>query len=424
MTTPEANKNRPTAFYSSLSERAATEDPFADAAEELGASKSVRFSAAAKGKGKAAPSSAEQDDGVDLDTQQNVDGKHGVVHDSKETRNENASAEGILVDFIGMESPTELAKPSTETAGPARPATASVQAASGRARTFVANQTAGPKPVPGGVRRTLSALPPHLLLRIVNATLSDAHDVEKQRKTLYWLTIALRLVNRVFYTTSMNVLRSVYLPSYTSLIRPPYTSDPFPFSHPPTYTQSLSASVAPTQTAAPRSALPSLQRETPILDRFIALKVRDDVWTDDSDLHLSHAEPTFADMFSLTQPRARIEDLVREYGVAEGVVYIDRRRGGAGADKGPTSVVLRSDASYAALTQRLASSARSSGSSFWRSPRRQRQGAHTAHAPPLAEGDGPPAGRSPRCPCRSHCNRVGLVLTTGGGASKSKRNDR
>ncbi|KAJ7805739.1 hypothetical protein B0H14DRAFT_1586117 [Mycena olivaceomarginata] len=314
-----------------------------------------------------------------------------------------------------MESP---AKPSTETAGPARPATASVQAASGRARTFVANQTAGPKPVPGGVRRNLSALPPHLLLRVVYATLSDAHDVEKQRKTLYWLTIALRLVNRVFYTTSMNVLRSVYLPSYTSLIRPPYTSDPFPFSQPPTYTQSLSASVAPTQTAAPRSALPSLQRETPILDRFIALKVRDDVWTDDSDLHLSHAEPTFADMFSLTQPRARIEDLVREYGVAEGVVYIDRRRGGA--DKGPTSVVLRSDASYAALTQRLASSARSSGSSFWRSL----SGKGKAPTPPTPRPSQKVTVRPLPFSALSvsfSLHRVGLVLTTGGGASKSKR---
>ncbi|KAJ7326333.1 hypothetical protein DFH08DRAFT_941004, partial [Mycena albidolilacea] len=62
----------------------------------------------AKGKGKAAASSAEQDDGVDLDTQQNVDGKDGVVHDSEETQNEHASAEAILVDFIGMESPPSL----------------------------------------------------------------------------------------------------------------------------------------------------------------------------------------------------------------------------------------------------------------------------------------------------------------------------
>ncbi|KAJ7326326.1 hypothetical protein DFH08DRAFT_916859 [Mycena albidolilacea] len=185
---------------------------------------------------------------------------------------------------------------------------------------------------PGGVWRTLSALPPHLLLQIVYATFSDAYDIEdarEQRKTLYWLTVGLRLVNRVFYTTSMNVLRSVYLPLYDSLIRPPYTSDPFPFSHtshPPTHAKSLSMSS--TQTVSPRSGLTSVQRETPILDLFIALKVRDDVWADDSDLHLSRAESTFSDLFSLMQPRARIEDLVREYGVAEGVVYIDRRRGG------------------------------------------------------------------------------------------------
>jgi hypothetical protein len=146
--------------------------------------------------------------------------------------------------------------------------------------------------------------------------------------------------------------------------------------------------------------------------------VRDDVWTDDSDLHLSHAEPTFADMFSLTQPRARIEDLVREYGVAEGVVYIDRRRGGA--DKGPTSVVLRSDASYAALTQRLASSARSSGSSFWRSL----SGKGKAPTPPAPRPSQKVTVRPLPFSALSvsfSLHRVGLVLTTGGGASKSKR---
>ncbi|KAJ7326341.1 hypothetical protein DFH08DRAFT_710863 [Mycena albidolilacea] len=274
-----------------------------------------------------------------------------------------------------------------------------------------------------GVIHSRTSFPPHLLLQIVYATFSDAYDIEdtrEQRKTLYWLTVGLRLVNRVFYTTSMNVLRSVYLPLYDSLIRPPYTSDPFPLSHPPTYTQSLAVSVAPTQTAAPRSALPSLQCETPILDRFIVLKVRDDVWTDDSDLHLSHAEPTFADMFSLTQPRARIKDLVREYGVAHGVVYIDRRRGGAGTDKGPTSVVLRSDASYAALTRRLASAARSSGSSFWRSL----SGKGKAPTPPTPRPSQKVTVRPLPFSALSlsfSLHRVGLVSTTGGGASKSKR---
>jgi hypothetical protein len=49
--------------------------------------------------------------------------------------------------------------------------------------------------------RTFSALPPHLLLQIVYATFSDAYDVEEQRKTLYWLSTGLRLVNRSFYSS-------------------------------------------------------------------------------------------------------------------------------------------------------------------------------------------------------------------------------
>ncbi|KAJ7846428.1 hypothetical protein B0H14DRAFT_2357677 [Mycena olivaceomarginata] len=241
---------------------------------------------------------------------------------------------------------------------------------------------------PGGVWRTLSALPPHLLLQIVYATFSDAYDIEdarEQRKTLYWLTVGLRLVNRVFYTTSMNVLRSVYLPLYDSLIRPPYTSDPFPFSHTshsPTHAKSLSMSS--TQNCIPRSGLTSVQRETPILDLFIALKVRDDVWADDSDLHLSRAESTFADLFSLMQPRARIEDLVREYGVAEGVVYIDRRRGGV-RTPGASAVDLRAS-------------------------EREREGPTSVTVHPL-----PFSALSVSFSSR----RVGLVLTTGGGGKRT-----
>ncbi|KAJ7805743.1 hypothetical protein B0H14DRAFT_2462227 [Mycena olivaceomarginata] len=239
---------------------------------------------------------------------------------------------------------------------------------------------------PGGVWRTLSALPPHLLLQIVYATFSDAYDIEdarEQRKTLYWLTVGLRLVNRVFYTSALNErLRSVYLPLYDSLIRPPYTSDPFPFSHTshsPTHAKSLSMSS--TQTVSPRSGLTSVQRETPILDLFIALKVRDDVWADDSDLHLSRAESTFTDLFSLMQPRARIEDLVREYGVAEGVVYIDRRRGGV-RTPGASAVDLRAN-------------------------EREREGPTSVTVHPL-----PFSALSVSFSSR----RVGLVLTTGSGS--------
>jgi hypothetical protein len=61
--------------------------------------------------------------------------------------------------------------------------------------------TKATSPPPAGWR-TFSALPPHLLLQIVYATFSDAYDIEdakEQRKTLYWLAVGLRLVNRLFY---------------------------------------------------------------------------------------------------------------------------------------------------------------------------------------------------------------------------------
>ncbi|KAJ7093966.1 hypothetical protein B0H15DRAFT_148273 [Mycena belliarum] len=212
--------------------------------------------------------------------------------------------------------------------------------------------------------RTFSALPPHLLLHIVYATFSDAYDIEdakEQRKTLYWLAVGLRLVNRLCYTTSMNVLRSIYLPAYAARVRPPHTSDPFPHAH----SQAL------------RAPLASLQRETRTLDFFVALRVREDVWADDSELHLARGE-AYADLFGLVQPRSRLEDLVREYGVEQGLMYIDRRSGRASSSSSaadlpagalPTSTVLRSAASQTALTARLAAKASAdsaSSSSFWR----------------------------------------------------------
>ena len=74
----------------------------------------------------------------------------------------------------------------------------------------------------------------------------------------------------------MHVLRSTYLPAYLSMVRPPYTSDPFPLSSP------SQSSITP-QLASPVN---SLQRETQVLDLFLAAKVRDDVWADESELHL------------------------------------------------------------------------------------------------------------------------------------------
>ncbi|KAF9468359.1 hypothetical protein BDZ94DRAFT_1279865 [Collybia nuda] len=171
--------------------------------------------------------------------------------------------------------------------------------------------SAGPPPFHSRRSRcTFPTLPPHILLQVVYSTfpqtdLRDEGRVERQRKTLYWLSISLRLVNHALYIACMHVLRSTYLPAYDALVRPPYSSDPFPLQ-------------APSEDMTQISRAPTLQRETATLDLFIALKVREDVWADDSELHLERDE-SFKDLFDLTQPKSRLEDLVRVYGLREGV---------------------------------------------------------------------------------------------------------
>jgi len=104
----------------------------------------------------------------------------------------------------------------------------------------------------------------------------------------------------------MHILRSTYLPVYQSLIRAPYTSDPFPASSSATSDDSL---------------LGTIQRETQVFDIFIALKAREDFFMDASELHIVREE-LFKDLFDLMQPRSRLEDLVRHYGMREGVVHV------------------------------------------------------------------------------------------------------
>ena len=113
-------------------------------------------------------------------------------------------------------------------------------------------------------------------------------------------------------TACMHVLRSTYLPLFSSLIRSPYTSDPFPHTAPGAASYSSSSVPSPPGDA---------QREMRVLDLFIVLKVREDVWADESELHLERDE-SFRDLFDLNQPRARVEDLVGAYGAREGVVAL------------------------------------------------------------------------------------------------------
>jgi len=63
-------------------------------------------------------------------------------------------------------------------------------------------------------RRTIpsfTSVPPHLLLKIVYMTFPQSPAPgegrpERQRKTLYWLSVGLRLVNRAFYIGEFTVL--------------------------------------------------------------------------------------------------------------------------------------------------------------------------------------------------------------------------
>lgn len=89
----------------------------------------------------------------------------------------------------------------------------------------------------------------------------------------------------------MHILRSTYLPDYSSFIKHPYTSDPFPLSTP--------SPLDPTFT------LHSLQRETAVLDQFLLIKIREDIKYDESELHLEDVEGV-RDIFEQLQVRETV----------------------------------------------------------------------------------------------------------------------
>ncbi|KAK0448325.1 uncharacterized protein EV420DRAFT_1567435 [Desarmillaria tabescens] len=159
----------------------------------------------------------------------------------------------------------------------------------------------------------LGNLPPHLLLQIVYCTFPQRDGkfegegkIERQRMTLHWLVTSLRLVNKTLYIACMHILRSTYLPAYDSLIRAPYTSDPFP-----------SSSMPPTE----KSSIFSTHRELSTLDIFIALLAHEDLMLDSTSLHLPREE-AYKDLFDMIQPKTRLEDLVIEEGIKAGVIQM------------------------------------------------------------------------------------------------------
>ncbi|KAG6843819.1 hypothetical protein H0H87_012970 [Tephrocybe sp. NHM501043] len=181
--------------------------------------------------------------------------------------------------------------------------------------------------------RTLTKfLPPHLLLQVVYLTfpeysLPDSPKIELQRKALYWLLTSLRRVDRTMYAACMHVLRSTHIAGYDRLVKSGHSSDPFPLIASPASSNANATPSPyaplpqPSSSATAISPLSTIQRETAILDLFIALKVHEDVWADDTELHLERRE-AYKDLFDHSQPKARLEDLVRIYGERDGIVCV------------------------------------------------------------------------------------------------------
>lgn len=199
---------------------------------------------------------------------------------------------------------------------------------------------------PAVCKPTFSTLPSHLLLQMVYCTFpqedglfeGDAKAV-LQRQTLYWLETSLRLVNRelyigtfacylliykyeltnrMVYLACMHVLRSTYLRTYDSLIRAPYSSDPFPSSNSIPDYQTSKRRNSPYGCSSP---LFPQHRELRTLDLFIAVLAQEDLLLDSTQLHLPRAD-AYKDIFDLLQPRSRLEDLVAKEGIKAGLISL------------------------------------------------------------------------------------------------------
>ncbi|CAG7851398.1 SubName: Full=Uncharacterized protein {ECO:0000313/EMBL:CCA69339.1} [Serendipita indica DSM 11827] len=164
--------------------------------------------------------------------------------------------------------------------------------------------------------------------------LSEEEEWAEHAMGLYHLAMNVRLVCRGLYVACMHVLRSTYLPLYSLNIKAPYTSDPFPAStDAPTYTPTPYSYSPTTPTTSNNGYMPAnssplltTQRETRVLDQFLLLKLHQDVLSSESMLHLSSSvhtpSSTFSDLFNLHQPTARLEDLVRHYGLQNGSITL------------------------------------------------------------------------------------------------------
>ncbi|ODN81428.1 hypothetical protein L202_01859 [Cryptococcus amylolentus CBS 6039] len=164
---------------------------------------------------------------------------------------------------------------------------------------------------PTAARPSLTTLPVHLVHRILLLTLDQQatpsrfwSDAEEERVRRLWaLFRGLRGVSRVFWLVATSILRAHYLAPFLNLIKPGYSSDPFPFES--SHLSDPSLSFDP---SAGGSVYAERGRETAVLDRFIAVRVGEELRRVESEL--SEGSGAEVDIFQRLQPAARIEDLL------------------------------------------------------------------------------------------------------------------
>ncbi|PWN44268.1 hypothetical protein IE81DRAFT_321417 [Ceraceosorus guamensis] len=164
-------------------------------------------------------------------------------------------------------------------------------------------------------------------------------SLEKDDQMRGWEHIhdTVRFVSKDLYLVSMHLLRSRYLDSYERLVRPPYTSDPYPVT---SFSTDLSASSSSSQAppAYSASSLPSTatstahissqsmlatrsRREAHTLDLYVAAALKRELEDAESDMMI--ADTSMQDIFTILQPQSRLEDLVMDYGVRAKVLRRD-----------------------------------------------------------------------------------------------------
>jgi hypothetical protein len=163
---------------------------------------------------------------------------------------------------------------------------------------------------------TLLTLPDHLLLTILS------------HLSLPTLSLLLRPTSRKLYLFATHLLRRSLYPRWARCLKHGFSTNPL----------GPSSSLSPSLSLSTSSILPR-RRETAILDLYISSLVLVSLRSSESGLHLlvDHEEVETAswmwDLFELLQPRARVEDLLIQYGGEDGFVRREFGGGGGGDEK-------------------------------------------------------------------------------------------